>query len=107
MPPTSSDRPLGRQLLATLADVNALYAKATTVQQIEDLDRQRARLLQQIGTLVDRHLDSASREYREATQALRGASDEITAALQRLERVAQAITVLAQALDAVAKLAAA
>jgi DNA repair ATPase RecN len=107
MPPTSSDRPLGRQLLETLADVNALYAKATTVQQIEDLDRQRARLLQQIGTLVDRHLNSASREYREATQALQGASDEIKAALQRLERVAQAITVLAQALDAVAKLAAA
>jgi hypothetical protein len=107
MPPRSSDRPLGRQLLETLADVNALYSKADTLQQIDDIDRQRARLLQQIGTLVDRNLDSASQEYLDATRALAGASGEIRAALQRIERVADAITMLARALDTVAKLAAA
>ena len=97
---------LGRQLLATLEDVNALFAKAATRQDIDRIDTQRARLLHQIGALVDRNLDRASQDYIAATQALQAASDEIEHALQRLERVAQAITLLARALDAVAKLAA-
>lgn len=97
---------LGRQLLATLEDVNALFAKAATRPDIDRIDTQRTRLLHQIGALVDRNLDRASQDYIAATQALQAASDEIKHALQRLERVAQAITVLARALDAVAKLAA-
>jgi len=106
MPPTPNDQPLGRQLLATLSDVNALFAKATSRQEVDQIDAQRARLLDQIGTLIDRNLDSGSREYAAATQGLQAASAQIKEALQRLEKVAQAITVLGQALDAVAKLAA-
>ena len=97
---------LGRQLLSTLEDVNALFAKAATRQDIERIDAQRTRLLNQIGALIDRNLDRASQDYIDATQALHAASGEIKNALQRLERVAQAITLLARALDAVAKLAA-
>jgi len=105
MPPTPPNRPLGRQLLATLSDVNALYAKAATREDIERLDAIRSRLLDQLGTLVDRNLDSGSREYAAATLGLQNASAQINDALQRLDRVAQAITVLGQALDMVAKLA--
>jgi len=103
MPP-NQDKTLGRRLLATLEDVNALIPKVKSPAQLTNLRESRKKLLQQIGTLVDTNLDSAAVEYREATRGLQDASTSIRNALKEMESVAKAIELLAKAVDLVAKL---
>ena len=106
MPP-KEELTLGRRLLVTLEDVNALIPKAKSAAQLKMLKDSRKKLLEQIGILVDSNLDSASEEYRAATLGLQEASTSIRDALKDMENVAKAIELLAKAVDLVAKVAAA
>jgi hypothetical protein len=101
----TAEQTLGRQLLVTLEDVNGLFARTSTREELDQVDQQRARLLHLIGTLIDRNLDSGTQEYLAATRGLQDASVQIRLAIRRMEKVAEAITALGQALDLVARLA--
>ena len=102
MPP-QKDEKLGRGLLRMLEEINALIPKAQA-EDLENLKKTRAELLDRIGTLVDANLDSASREYREATNGLNGASAAIQRAIAGIESVAKAVAAIAKVLELIAKL---
>ena len=100
--------PLGRELLSALEAVNGLIPKAAaSPQDLNNLRATRARLIEQIGTLVDTNLNRASQEYRAATSSLQGASASIHNAISGMESVAKAVETLAKTLDLVARLIAA
>ncbi len=94
---------LGRQLLDTLRDVHALMGATTNPDRLQQLVEQRARLLKQIGDLVDKNITQASKEYKAATTGLQQASAKIRTAIEGIESVANAITTVAKALDLVSK----
>jgi hypothetical protein len=98
---------LGRELMNALEAVNSLIPKATSPQDLNNLRTTRARLIEQIGTLVDTNLNRASQEYRVATSGLQGASASIRSAISGMESVAKAVETLAKTLDLVARLIAA
>lgn len=97
---------LGRQLLATLTDVDDLIESTHNKNRLKELSDTRNKLVKQIGILVDTNLNSASPAYQAATQGLQAASAMIQAALKGMESTAKAITMLAKAADLVAKVAA-
>jgi ElaB/YqjD/DUF883 family membrane-anchored ribosome-binding protein len=103
MPPEAT---LGRALLRTLQDLDALIPKVSDT-QLAELREKRAALLQSIGDLVETNLDKASVEYAQATAALDDASNRIREASANIAKVAQAIAMLGKALELAAKLAAA
>jgi hypothetical protein len=98
---------LGRELLNALEAVNGLIPKATSPQELNNLRATRARLIEQIGTLVDTNLNRASQDYRAATSGLHGASASIRSAISGMESIAKAVETLAKTLDLVARLIAA
>jgi hypothetical protein len=98
---------LGRELLNALEAVNGLIPMAASPQNLNNLRTTRARLIEQIGTLVDTNLNCASQEYRAATSCLQGASASIHNAISGMESVAKAVETLAKTLDLVARLIAA
>lgn len=98
---------LGRELLNALEAVTGLIPKATSIQDLNNLRTTRARLIEQIGTLVDTNLNRASQEYRAATSGLLEASASIRSAISGMESVAKAVETLAKTLDLVARLMAA
>jgi hypothetical protein len=98
---------LGRELLNALEAVNGLIPKATSPQELNNLRATRARLIEQIGTLVDTNLNRASQDYRAATSGLHGASASIRSAISGMESVAKAVETLAKTLDLVTRLIAA
>lgn len=75
-------------------------------EELTKLRRRRARLLKLLGALVEARLDQASKEYRDATEAIEDANKAIAKAIQKLEKVAAVLKRLGQALDLVAKLVA-
>jgi len=95
---------LGRELLNALEAVNGLILKPASPQAREDLRNTRARLIEQIGALVDANLDRASQDYQRATGGLQAASGSIRSAISGMESVAQAVETLAKALDLVSRL---
>jgi hypothetical protein len=98
---------LGRELLNALEAVNGLIPKATSPQELNNLRATRAKLIEQIGTLVDTNLNRASQDYRAATSGLHGASASIRSAISGMESIAKAVETLAKTLDLVARLIAA
>ena len=94
---------LGRQLLATLRDVNKLRAATTDTDRREELKECRERLLDELGDLVDKNLDRASQEYKAATAGLTEASSMIRDTLEEMENVAKAISTIAKAIDLVSQ----
>jgi hypothetical protein len=97
---------LGRALLRTLQDLDALIPKAK-VKDLPALRRKRKALLKRIEDLVEANLDKGSEEYAAATASLQDASATIREAIANIARVTKAIEVLGQALEIVARLAAA
>jgi hypothetical protein len=97
---------LGRALLRTLEDLNALILKASDA-DVPRLRDQRRALIGRIEDLVEANLDRGSQEYAKATEGLQAASATIRDALAHLERVARAIETLGRALELVARVAAA
>ena len=98
---------LGRELLNALEAVTSLIPKAVSPQDLNNLRAMRARLIEQIGTLIDTNLDRSSQEYRAATSGLQGASASIRSAISGMESVAKAVETLAKGLDLVSRLIAA
>jgi hypothetical protein len=98
---------LGRELLNALEAVNGLIPKAASPQDLNNLPTTRARLIEQIGTLVDTNLNRPSQEYRAATSGLQVASASIRSAISGMESVAKAVETLAKTLDLVTRLIAA
>ena len=98
------DATLGRELLNALQAVNDLILKPASPQDREQLSQTRARLIEQIGALVDTNLDRASQDYQRATKGLQAASGSIRSAIGGMQSVAQAVETLAKALDLVARL---
>jgi hypothetical protein len=96
--------PLGRELLTALETLNGLIPKARSAHDRNNLRKTRARLLEQLGGLVDTNLDRASQEYRAATSGLQAASASIDSAIRGMQSVAKAVETLAKALDLVAQL---
>lgn len=106
MPPAKKES-LGRQLLATLQDVDNLIEDTNHEERLEELNKVRTKLITRITQLIEANLDNASQEYRDATQSLRKASQACQDAIVGLESVANAITTIATAVDALSKLVAA
>ena len=100
---SENDTPLGRHLLGTLEGINDLIPNASA-KELKALKQTRKRLLQQIGVLIDKNLDAASREYRRATMGVNDASKTIQDAIAGVKQVAEAIRALARAIDLIAKL---
>ena len=98
---------LGRELLNALEAVNGLIPKAVSPQDLNNLRTIRARLSEQIGTLVDTNLNRASQEYRAATSGLQVASASIRSAISGMESVVKAVETLTKTLDLVTRLIAA
>jgi hypothetical protein len=102
-----NDTTLGRELLNALEAVNGLILKPASPQDRENLSHTRARLIEQIGALVDTNLNRANQDYQRATSSLQAASGLIRRAISDMESVAQAVETLARALDLVTRLIAA
>lgn len=85
---------LGRELLNALEAVNGLIPKDVSPQDLNNFRTTRARLIEQIGTLVDTNLNRASQEYRAATSGLQVASASIRSAISGMESVAKAVETL-------------
>ena len=95
---------LGRRLMSNLEAVNTLLLKTASPTDLANLKQTRAKLLEQISTLVDTNLDRATQEYQAATRGLQAAAASIQHAISGMESVAKAVETLAKALDLVAKL---
>jgi len=95
---------LGRELLNALEAVNGLILKPASPQDRETLSQTRARLIEQIGALVDTHVDRASQDYQRATSGIQVASGSIRRAMNGMESIAQAVETLAKRLDLVIRL---
>ena len=98
---------LGRQLLESLTDINMLIGSTTNPDRIEELLTQRNDLLGKISSLVDKNLDKATVEYKNATKNLKAASAKIQKAIKGLESIANAIKSITKALDSIGKVLAA
>ena len=96
---------LGRALLRTLQDLDALIPKAKD-KDLPALRKKRKALLMKIEDLVETNLDKGSEEYAAATASLQDASAKIREAIANIAKVAKAIKILGQALETVARLVA-
>ncbi|HEX9871814.1 MAG TPA: hypothetical protein VGC99_25105 [Candidatus Tectomicrobia bacterium] len=77
----ANDTTLGRELLHALEAVNGLILRPASPQDREHLSQTRARLIEQIGALVDTNLDRANQDYQRATSGLQAASGSIRRAM--------------------------
>jgi hypothetical protein len=100
----ANDMTLGRELLHALEAVNGLILKPASPQERQHLSQTRARLIEQIGALVDTNLDRASQDYQQATSGLQTASGSIRRAMNGMDSIAQAVETLAKVLDLVTRL---
>jgi hypothetical protein len=95
---------LGRQMLATLDNIQDLIEVTHDEQRLKELENQRTQLIKTIGQLVDTNLDSATQQYKDSTSALRDASKTVKDAIKGVESVADAIKAVGEALDLVTEL---
>jgi len=95
---------LGRQLLTTLDDITDLIDVTHDEDRLKDLEEQRSKVLKQLGDLVEAHLDSSGKKYRDATSGLQAASATIRDAIKGMESVASAIKQIAKAIDLITEL---
>ena len=94
---------LGRQMLKTLDDLTDLMAATTDPDRTKELMSQYLKLRAELGELIDKNLDQASREYLAARKGLRDASAQIRLAIKGMESVAHAIGTVAKVVELVAK----
>ena len=69
----ANDTTLGRELLNAFEAVNGLILKPASPQEREHLSQTQARLIEQIGALVDTNLNRAYQDYQRATSGLQAA----------------------------------
>lgn len=97
---------LGQELSTALSNITALIVKTRSKKEREELIEQQAQIAGQLQVFVDKVVEAALPEYKEATEALKAANTAAEKAKKELDKIAATIRKIATAIDRIAKLAA-